>query len=862
VLKGKEKKKKMYANRDAITVDMGVVNHRRDELPANTLRFEGPNCYPSPFMGMGDTKCKTEKQCKQINRELDAEERHIQRLRREYDMQDFTSRAYDTMYMLDPSRDDEPKSQHVDYHPLMYALDRGGPTGTGPMGCTNRAGGMPRVGDPALFRINPNIRDNFTPDEEQWTLEPGSKNIAARKCDLAERRKLRIYPHMYNYEDVIARDKDKSADQMDDALRATPSMSLGGVNYPIPMYFQLGSLQQPIHQGKGHNIDYDLHLRTKSKDLPTWHDVMIPKQLLLRDNVDFDLAEPVNEAIINESLQQDSNVLRPRIAYRDRLKAMHPPRVYGMRQGAEYQDMTCPQTRRQRSQEEGVRDQWYRLKALPVETCTCNRSALGGSRIVGDGCRACARKVTMGPSESRTFGGREPNLTPQPGDIYPNPRDQKTGFFELGPALPPPDPLLLSNVPSRLLMHRQAITSSSDREGALKLRLQSAGVPDTQRFKEGFNGAVGTGTAAEAITTAASGALSALPGQAQQVAAGSDGLPRDLGASIPASQRLNGVPSGIRTKLSGVDEFHRARSSLEREQKDVVDQTLQQQYQALIQISDLRHNIAGLKQLLTESRARSQIMDVHQADERIQQAVHAIGSLRDVIHAVQKRRARAMSRLKQQLTPKEYGYFETVVANRVKLMETQVRQYHKQPADDAIEAFREPHFRGDGYIMKKGFYPFPNVGGIGNNRLQSLKIGKGVQVRLYERANKKGKILTYIGPRRVGLLPTMWNNAVSAIEVLDKEGPHVTAFDAPFFQGGRVRLPLGFHDYPDVGGIQAGKLASIWIPDDLEVTFYSRPKGEGEKVKFIGPQKLSFLPADWNKKVFGITVSEKFPGEK
>jgi len=856
----------MYTNRDEITVDMGVINRRRDQFPANTLRSEGPNCYPSPFLGMGDTKCKTEKQCRQINQELDNEDRRIQRLRRQYDMNDFTRNDWDSMYMLDPSRDDEPKSPNVEFHPLMYALDRRGPTGTGPMGCTNRASGMPSVGDPTLFRINPNIKDNFRPYEEEWTLQPGSQNIVARKKDLAERRKLRIYPHMFNYEDVVARDAEREAIE-NDVLHSTPSMSLGGVNYPIPMYFQLGSLQQPIHTGTGHNIDYDLHLRTKSKELPAWHDVVVPKQLLLRNNVDFDMAEPVNEPIIQGSLQRDSNVLRG-VLDRDQIKAKHHPRTYGLYKGAEYQDMTCPQLKRQRLEEEAVQDQqvdWYRLKAFPeasLQTCSCNRSKLGGSRIVGDGCRACARKVgiqRMGPSEARAFDGREPDLTSQPGQVYPNPRDQKTGFFELGPALPPPDPLLLSNVPSRLLMHREAIKTTKDREGALQLRLQSAGQSDpTQSYKERFDGAVGSGTAAEVIAASAAGALQALPGQAQQVAAGTDGLPRDFKASIPASQRLNVIPSGVRTSLSGIDEFHRAQSSLEREQKDVVDKTLQQHYQALIQISDLRHNIAALKQRLAESRARSAIMDVHQSDERIQQAVHAIGSLRDVIHALQKRRARAMARLKDQLSAVDYGKFETIVANKVKLMETQVKQYHKQPADDAIEAFRQPHFRGDGYIMKKGFYPFPNVGGIGNNRLKSLKIGKGVQVRLYERANRKGKMLTYIGPRRVGLLPTMWTNAVSAIEILPKEGPHVTAYDAPFFQGTTINLGVGFHDYPTVGGIGPGKLASIWIPDNLEVTFYSRPKGEGEKVTFIGPQKLSFLPADWNKKVKGIRVTERF----
>jgi hypothetical protein len=92
---------------------------------------------------------------------------------------------------------------------------------------------------------------------------------------------------------------------------------------------------------------------------------------------------------------------------------------------------------------------------------------------------------------------------------------------------------------------------------------------------------------------------------------------------------------------------------------------------------------------------------------------------------------------------------------------------------------------------------------------------------------------------------------------LAKGGPHITTFDAPFFQGGKFDLAVGFHDYPLVGGIGSAKLASFSIPDGIEVTLFSRPNGKGERVKFIGPQNLSFLPADWNRKVMGIKVSEK-----
>jgi hypothetical protein len=176
------------------------------------------------------------------------------------------------------------------------------------------------------------------------------------------------------------------------------------------------------------------------------------------------------------------------------------------------------------------------------------------------------------------------------------------------------------------------------------------------------------------------------------------------------------------------------------------------------------------------------------------------------------------------------------------------------PPDDQIECYTKDSFEGDGYQMKIGFYDYPNVGGVGNNQLKSLKIGKNVSVILYENAYRKGRVLVYHGPKRIPHLPPLWTNAVSGIEVVKKLTIQCQLYDAPFYQGGTVMLTIGFYDYPTVGGIGSAKLNSMIIPQGLSIKLFSRPNREGETIEFLGPQKLSFLPSGWNKKVLGVEI--------
>lgn len=712
-----------------------------------------------------------------ISAKLDRAERALKALRCQVAQQGLKE---DTMYLIDPSQDDYPDGSQL-----------GGDAG------------------PAenAFRINPNINDNFTKAEEQYTFEPGSENIARRKQDLAERRKLRIYPHMFNGEDVLRRDRARQEQQ-----RLQPSC--GGVQYPIPMYFQLKSLQEPPTK-LGKNLDYDLRLRTCKSALPisNSNDMEMyqreppraPAPAAPLTSTSICGGRQINRAIVNQSLERDHNILvTNRVQIAPNTTTATP-------------DYTCQQVNRQRQQEAAVRAQprmWYNPTEYQVEA------------IVGNGCHAIKRPMVSQTMSEQIVFDRDVNLRPLDNPKYPNDADMKSGFFELGPAIPPPNPLLLSDVPASLLMYKQALS----------------GVKSDARLAatEHFDG----GTTPGPFTLAASV------------------FGEQVGTGMGQSARAPAGPGPTRTPapiVVATTEFQVARSAEEQQLKQFIQASIEQQRQALMEISDMRHLIAGLQQRLVENRALSDVFGTAGATENMDKATAAISELRGVIHLVQARRNNALTQLKGMLTDQEFGQFQTALANAVRLMEVKVKQYHEQPRDDEIETFAESHFGGDGYIMKKGFYDGPQAGL--KRGLRSLKIGRNVQVKLYERPNRQGKSITYVGPRRVVLLPTLWDNAVNGIEILSKTGPVVDCWDAPFYQGGHIRLPEGKFDYPDVGGIQSGRLASLSIPANLEVTFYSRPKFEGERIKFIGPQKLSFLPVDWNGKVFGIVVSQRFPGE-
>jgi hypothetical protein len=269
-------------------------------------------------------------------------------------------------------------------------------------------------------------------------------------------------------------------------------------------------------------------------------------------------------------------------------------------------DFTCAQKQRQQSQIAAIAEQQFQPQPICVERSVQTKSE-----------QNVFRDVTGNTSNTK--------------DLVPFESIQKSGFFEL--AIPPPNPMLLSNV---------------------------------------------------------------------------------------SAERLFSLESFSANTTSGP-----ARSSLERQLRDIVAQTIFYQAQALMTISDLRHLINGLQQRIVEARAYNQGLDIGKANNRLQSALDNIEKLRDLIRAVQERRQRALEELKGPLTAEQFGSIQTMIANQLKLMEANVRQYHAQPADNAIEAFRQPHFQADvgngagGYVMKTGFYDYPRGW---RNRQQQIAI--------------------------------------------------------------------------------------------------------------------------------------------
>lgn len=746
----------MYFDSNGITVNVDDLNKRRDELQAQMSHYKANESN--------------------IVQQYDREKRRLNTMKCNMDA------ITDSMYLIDPSQD----------NPSLRTPDYKGPCASG--------------------RINPNHRNNFLPCEEEFTFEPGSETHITKKSILEQQRQIRIYPHMYNNEEALRKGEEKQA-----KIREQPSC--GGVDYPIPMYFKLQSLQEPARR-VGENLDYDIRLKTCRTGLP--------KSVLT--------SEP-NAAIINGEFQTNLTGQTANTALQQQR----------LKQTVNSNAETCGPIIRQRAQEEAVRSQqriWYGNGSERVDT------------IVGNGCKSKYSTQRITPqtmTEKNTFE-QDVNMTPLRQPKYPREEDMKSSFFGLGPAIPPPNPLLLSTIPSSITMHDQAINSTNNQS---RLDASEAANPSTvENFENNFFD-VATSVFTKKIGSFGYGNAMSAP-------------PQYPNKPLPTPTNTTVIPVGPGTNNTTTTEFQTARSPEELALKQTIQLSIDQQRQALMQISDLRHSIAGLKQRVVENRAWNDAQGTTTATQQIEDAMDAISKLREIIHTIQRRRAEALERLAVMLTAQEFGYLKSVVANQIKLVEVQIKQYHEQPADNAVVAFRSSHFgcnflsnnpKSDGYIMQIGFYDAPTTGGIGAKQLKSLKIGKDVTVKLYERPGRQGKVITYIGPRRVPLLPLMWDNTVSGIEILSKSGPLIDCWDAPFYQGGHVRLPEGKFDYPDVGGIQSGKLSSLSIPDGLEVTFYSRPQFAGEKITFIGPQKLSFLPSDWNSKVFGMVVSKRFPGQ-
>jgi hypothetical protein len=105
-----------------------------------------------------------------------------------------------------------------------------------------------------------------------------------------------------------------------------------------------------------------------------------------------------------------------------------------------------------------------------------------------------------------------------------------------------------------------------------------------------------------------------------------------------------------------------------------------------------------------------------------------------------------------------------------KLPEMYQRQISSIEFVESIAQYEAICYNGQGFqgrvtALRVGMHDYPNVGGVGNHGLTSIKIPDRMIVTLYSRPQKRGDKLTYIGPVELPHLPAGWTNNVSGIEV-------------------------------------------------------------------------------------------------
>jgi len=313
---------------------------------------------PTRNSGTGDG-CNNYKQCVQINKELDDEMHRIKTLKRKYNLDDH--KEVQQMYMINPNNCDESKQMRTD--PMMYMLDMSAEARCDNPYLAQSHNKLPERYDANKYRLNPNAGNNFTTEEEEYIIYPNS-NIPVRKSDIEQRSKIRIYPHMYPQQPKYTEDEGGS-DRMD------IGRSLGGVDYPIPMRFQMKFLQDrgdsTYNQGIGQGgVDYDMRLNRNTKSMLPHPALEKDLEMKMSENVDFssNRHRQVNGAITSGQFINNNSAKRTNISSGILQEKSSNARTIGA-PSANKKDLTCSQQVRNLKQSSDVTHQsidWYRSK--------------------------------------------------------------------------------------------------------------------------------------------------------------------------------------------------------------------------------------------------------------------------------------------------------------------------------------------------------------------------------------------------------------------------------------------------------------------------------------------------------------------
>lgn len=799
-----------------------------------------------------ESPCRNMQECLRINNELDVELKRLQTLKQIYNLKDFVEP--DDMYLIDPTNKAD-RSGLVKYSPTMYNINLGVPT------CNTQGCNTSRD---SLYRINPNILDNFRPYEEQYMLNPRANDVTS-KWSVEQRQQFKIYPHMYADTYELMKEQEAENNQQG-------GIAPGGVDYPIPMRFQLRYLQQPGHKGMGHNIDYDVHIRSKEKDLPQWHSKIMDKNLDLNppdivqqnkqrginieDGGVFGPTVPLSymppqkkTAVLFDNLamnmEASRNILRDAANEADRTYGYYATDATGTTNlsATAYNTYNREQQRqRELKQNLDIINQpidWYQYKAVPRRAVTQTESQYlsnGGDSQNANGYASVKR--APGPSSDA----------------------QVSGFFEYGPPIPPPSPELLSAVPSDMLTQMSPLSQVQDtsvfkvpmpenRDSyLLKPDLSPTINPLDMSDKDldGLFNRKGPGID-QPIRPPTFG-----NDQNQNVIEKFDQLPQR--AKLPTIDDQCGSEPHPETIDYAVGEWTAKELALQR---------------IKFQLAHLQRLEPLIRQKQINSKDKNYTIDINKSTlwlRKIDQVKKELLNLQSLIKEERNKIIFKLSKVLSEIDMKNAQQNINVTLHNQATSAANNRYDFASGGDHYFDKldrnlgmfYTKTNFQGEPIYLGFGMYDFPDVGGIGNNQLASFKIPENTSLKLYEHPKKKGASIVYKGPARVGFLPSRFAHRISGIELIPSESPFkANLFTGMYFQGNNIELGPGFYDYPSVGGVGIGQLASFKVPKELMITLYSRPNKDGQKVTYIGPFDMSRMGVEWTNNVLGIEIQEK-----
>jgi hypothetical protein len=792
-----------------------------------------------------ESPCRNMQECLIINKELDNELKRLQTLKQIYNLKDFVEP--DDMYLIDPTNKTD-RSSTVKYSPTMYNINLGVPT------CNTEGCNTTRD---SLYRINPNILNNFRSYEEQYMLNPRANDVTS-KWSVEQKQQFKIYPHMYADTYGLMKEQEIENNQQG-------GISPGGVDYPIPMRFQLRYLQQPGHKGMGHNIDYDVHIRSKEKNLPEWHSKIMDKNLDLNppdivqqnkqrginieDGGVFGPTVPLSymppqkkTAILFDNLamnmEASRNIIRDAANEADRTYGYYATDPTGTSKlsATAYNTYNREQQRqREIKQNLDIINQpidWYQYKSVP------------------------RRAVTQ--TEAQFLNGQTPEYASVKRAPGPSSDAQVSGFFEYGPPIPPPNPELLSAVPSEMLVQMSPLAEVQDssvfkvpqpenRDSYLLKTDLSPTINPLEMNDKDLDGLFNRkGSGIDQPT------LPPTFGNNQNTIEKFDQLPQKW--NLPQTDAQCGSSPQPDTVDSAINDWTAKELALQR---------------IKFQLAHLQRLEPAVRQKQIYAKDKNNTIDINKSTlwlRKIDQVKRELMLLQSLI---KEERNKIIFKLSQMLTEND---MKTIQQNINVTLHNQATSAANNRYDFAAGGdhyfdkldrnlgifYTKSNFQGTPIYLGYGMYDFPDVGGVGNNQLSSFKIPDNTVLKLYQHPKKKGPALVYKGPARVAFIPSRYAHRISGIELVPGESQFkANLYSGMYFQGNNIELGPGFYDYPNVGGVGIGQLASFKVPKELMITLYSRPNKDGQKVTYIGPFDMSKLGVEWTNNVLGIEIQEK-----